>query len=713
MKDGSIAEFDDHDNTRTTDAGNLAKFDDPNGSDRDPNHNSSESNLAEFHDPDDSDKDPNHNPSESNLAEFHDPDDSDKDPNYNPSESDDSVVDWVVDKESLQEVPLCDNSNKGALEKNNPTSRPKKGRKRKYETQTFRSRKKLKDSNEKHFSVKGNLVIPKKFSDFVCHCSNKCNLKVSRDSREKIFIKFWELGSYDSQTTFIAALVSEVEAKRKRSNSEKRKYTRIYKLGTETVCREMFVNTLSISTKRVNTALCKMRSDTVKDCRGIHKKGTNRIPIEIVEAVKNHINKFPRYKSHYCRKDNDHCEYLPTELTERKMYDLYKEENEGQRTVSFSWYRHIFYSHFNIKRKKLKKDTCNKCDELQTKMKFSSSSEHDKETLDDHHREAELARKEMNSDFSKAKEQENVESLSYDLEKTFPLPRIPTNIVYYKRQINFYNSGIYSGKDNKGFFYVWMENIASRGAQEVGSCLRKNILNHVGPNVSELNLWSDSCGGQNRNIKIVLLLQTLFQEMPFLEKIRFKYLIPGHSFMPNDSHFGDVESALRFQQRIYCPQDYINIMKSCRKKNKFIVTEINGEDFKSTEVIEKSITNRKKDLHGNKINWLKMKEILLDRSKPMTLLVKTSHDQRESIEIDIKKMKEKGRPSTNDVFLHSRLAPLWPNGKKISVEKKKDIQTMIHLIPKDFHNFYKGFISEEGLQDDIDGYNAAIDFTFD
>ncbi|XP_022196712.2 uncharacterized protein LOC111054053 [Nilaparvata lugens] len=58
FEDGSNAEFDDHDNTGTTDAGNLAKFDDPDGSDKDPYHNPSESNLAEFHDPDDSDKDP-------------------------------------------------------------------------------------------------------------------------------------------------------------------------------------------------------------------------------------------------------------------------------------------------------------------------------------------------------------------------------------------------------------------------------------------------------------------------------------------------------------------------------------------------------------------------------------------------------------------------------------------------------------------------------
>ncbi|KAJ8869865.1 hypothetical protein PR048_028874 [Dryococelus australis] len=69
---------------------------------------------------------------------------------------------------------------------------------------------------------------------------------MSVEFRGQQFVKFWELGAYDAQTTFIAAHVSE-------------------KLK---VCRAMFVRTLSISTKRVDTALKKVRSDSVIDKRG-------------------------------------------------------------------------------------------------------------------------------------------------------------------------------------------------------------------------------------------------------------------------------------------------------------------------------------------------------------------------------------------------------------------------------------------------------------
>ncbi|CAG9837583.1 unnamed protein product [Diabrotica balteata] len=72
--------------------------------------------------------------------------------------------------------------------------------------------------------------------------------------------------------------------------------------------------------------------------------------------------------------------------------------------------------------------------------------------------------------------QPEMETFCFDLKKkTLPLPRIPTNIVYYKRQLRIYNLGIHSGKDNKGQCYVWIEGEAGRRAQKVGSCLKKHI----------------------------------------------------------------------------------------------------------------------------------------------------------------------------------------------------------------------------------------------
>lgn len=85
------------------------------------------------------------------------------------------------------------------------------------------------------------------------------------------------------------------------------------------------------------------------------------------------------------------------------------------------------------------------------------------------------ARAKMNQDLLDAAEDPMTETLTFDMEKTLPLPRISTSIVFYKRQLWLYNVGVHSGKQNKGYCYFWAEGTAGRGSQEVLSCLKEHI----------------------------------------------------------------------------------------------------------------------------------------------------------------------------------------------------------------------------------------------
>lgn len=64
---------------------------------------------------------------------------------------------------------------------------------------------------------------------------------------------------------------------------------------------------------------------------------------------------------------------------------------------------------------------------------------------EDHIMMAEKARHLMKERFKEAGEdlKKTKECLSFDLEKTLLVPRLPTKIVYYKRQLCFYNCGIH------------------------------------------------------------------------------------------------------------------------------------------------------------------------------------------------------------------------------------------------------------------------------
>lgn len=85
----------------------------------------------------------------------------------------------------------------------------------------------------------------------------------------------------------------------------------------------------------------------------------------------------------------------------------------------------------------MKKDTCNKCDFFENKKLFATDEE--KLEIENqqkaHHEKAEELQKQLKIDMHIASENPTVETLTFDLQKTLPLLRIPTNIFFYKRQL--------------------------------------------------------------------------------------------------------------------------------------------------------------------------------------------------------------------------------------------------------------------------------------
>ena len=58
-----------------------------------------------------------------------------------------------------------------------------------------------------------------------------------------------------------------------------------------------------------------------------------------------------------------------------------------------------------------------------------------------------------------------------------------------------------------------------------------------------MSLCSDSCNEQNRNIKTLL---KLVQDPDIsIDTTDHKFLVSGHSHLPNDREFGVIESAIR------------------------------------------------------------------------------------------------------------------------------------------------------------------------
>lgn len=587
--------------------------------------------------------------------------------------------------------------------------RPKRGRKRKIPEQSRSERKILYNTNQSHINTKGKLVEEKVFDDtFVCQCSKRCTFTVSLDLRKKLFKQFWSMGSFSGRCALLIKCVSETPKKRAYSRvpMKNRVTTRKYWMFGHSVCKVALLRTLQINQKRIALALNKEKFfDSFADCRGKFSGGSNAFPVFKRVEVRAHISSFPKYISHYTRSQTN-AKYLNSNLNLAKMYDLYKTDAENP--VSESYYKRVFYDDFNLRFKAPKKDSCLKCDIYRVKIQNPLLSEADRLILEKCHNEhleqAESLRKQMKKDLESAKVDDSVEVLPFDFQKILNCPRLATSIVYYLRQLNLYNFGIHVGSTGKGIFNVWMETEASKGTQEVGSCLKKHIATINGP--KKLILWSDSCGGQNRSIKLILMLIHILQNHQTLEIISVRYLQSGHSFLPNDSEFGDFECALKIAGDLFTDVDVMKIMEKCRVRNKFVVNRMSSLDFFSVKTLEKEITNRKIDLNKKKISWLETHEIVIEKSQPGIIKMRNKIDGPfQCVNIE----KRGGSLSSVGTI---ELEQLWPDGKPLSTEKVADLKKLLYLVPDEFKPFYSFLdtISAADFTDDIDGFGEIIDF---
>ena len=142
-----------------------------------------------------------------------------------------------------------------------------------------------------------------------------------------------------------------------------------------------------------------------------------------------------------------------------------------------------------------------------------------------------------------------------------------------------YNLGVYDCKTDKGHIYLWHEALASRGSCEIGSCILKHF-SIISTNATHLTLYSDSCGGQNRNIHLVTLWLHIVQNARFTyTSIDHKFMVLGHSYLPNDRDFGSIESHKRRLQQVYTPSSWANVIQTARRANPFEVVQMSRQDF--------------------------------------------------------------------------------------------------------------------------------------
>ncbi|KAL4126982.1 hypothetical protein QTP88_011180 [Uroleucon formosanum] len=372
----------------------------------------------------------------------------------------------------------------------------------------------LKDHGMEYNNRKGVTIPQNKFKELINCCRRKCYIVCPPDKQKIIFEGFYKLEK-EIQYQIMSCGITLTDKKSTRLGrgkygiSHDRLVTVLYVIQIEnqniTVCKKMFQSVYGAPRGKIDLLIQKKKfsdSGTLQqhDNRG-HHEPHNKMT-EVKEEMRNHIEKYPKYQSHYSRRHTNTF-YLQCHLNIKKLYEEYKLEKNGY-----------------IQKK-------------EDKINALASN--------------------------------NIRVLVFHLEQVLDTPALCTNASFYKRLLSTFNLTIRDCSENEGTeCYMWHEAIGGRGSNEIASCLYQKILNLLN-NVTHIITYSDKCGGQNRNINMAAMLSLVTANSSTLHIIDQKFLLPGHTHLECDVDHTKIERAKKFSDiPIMIPRDWYQFVRTVK-----------------------------------------------------------------------------------------------------------------------------------------------------
>lgn len=268
---------------------------------------------------------------------------------------------------------------------------------------------------------------------------------------------------------------------------------------------------------------------------------------------------------HYCRSQSGR-KYLPAELNIAKLHKIYNGKVEENLKVKESYFRYIFNRKFNIGFGSPRLDMCSTCIELKERMKLEQNPEKKNDLLV----QRTIHKKRAKAFYDHLKEEDpEVLNISFDCQKNLPLPKIPDQEVYYRRQVYLYNLTAVKGTSKDKLTkenctsYLWTEDQHKKGSSEISSCIFHLLNNTDFSGKTKLRLFADGCGGQNKNqILLAMCSKWLLETPSTIQRVEIIFPIRGHSFMPPDRVFGHCESKFKSLQQVENPEKYVEIISN-------------------------------------------------------------------------------------------------------------------------------------------------------
>lgn len=325
------------------------------------------------------------------------------------------------------------------------------------------------------------------------------------------------------------------------------------------MCQKFILWALGVSKARIiRISKVLLTGGTPKELRGGDR--VSRAFEATKENIRSFIKKLRGTESHYTRLRTRRI-YLSPELSISKLHKLYNVScTSPLLKAKYAMFNKIFVNEFNIGFRSPASDVCSYC--LRLTLQIKSEQDRDKKVRAITEKRIHKLRANAFYDLLKKQPEKSI-SCCFDMQQVQPLPKTPIGEAFYLRQINYYTLCCVRTNSKYPVFYTWTEDLAGRGSVEVSSGILDYLRNlEIGSDVTSLRLFSDGCGGQNKNSHMVhTLLFWLHNESRTVTKIQLTFPVRGHSFLPADRLFGRVEQKLRKEAVIENKEKYHEIYK--------------------------------------------------------------------------------------------------------------------------------------------------------
>ncbi len=436
--------------------------------------------------------------------------------------------------------------------------------------------------------------------------------------KTELFQRFYKLGETE-QRNYLIGLLQVLPVKRHRHgkydepNNSRRQCSIAFTVpdgqgSLVRVCKKTFMDIFGITTQKIATLVMKKKSGvtTFVDERG-GKRGDSKYSVTERKLVREHINSFPQEVSHYCRTQNGtEKKYLSPDLNIYKLYRAFKLKYPDT-TISHRYYYRVFKKDFpNLSFKQPRMDTCKTCDLLNLKSKSSNEEGRKaKVELELHHRKTEAAFQTVKDDFrGSTMPGSDTCTVTMDLQKVFPLPKLTHSAMYYSRQLSCFNFGIHIADSGDGIMCIWHEGQFGRGANQMASSLLQAINSGLlSTYKKKLTIWSDNCAGQLKN-KIMLFTYMFLVAIGHFDVIDHKFLISGHSFSASDRDFALIEKRGK-KSRIQTVDDVIKVIEEARPSQPFKILNLGEKECYDFNSLASRMINTAK-LKISEVSWLRI-----------------------------------------------------------------------------------------------------------